>query len=227
MILRNSATRSKKPSIKNAKRLLRTRVFLILLPLILSTGCEKIKSTFDIVLDMVGKTKTQLEEKRASLQDSTGKKSTSSLGGTVGEDATSGDSNEQKKVAFYYNPVGKRDPFRSYISIMKEKNTPKNRRQRQLEDTETYELDQYKLTGLVSGTTHPRAMVEDPTGEGHILQIGSRIGKNGGRITRITNVAIIVIEEFRAPTGERVRVPITVKLPQSDMIDPKLTSSMK
>ena len=176
---------------------------------------------------MVGKTKSQLEEKRASLQGADGTKATSSLGKRAGEATTSDESDQKKKVAFYYNPVGKRDPFRSYISIMQEKNTPKSRRQRQLEDTETYELDQYKLTGLVSGTTHPRAMVEDPTGEGHILQIGSRIGKNGGRVTRITNLAIIVIEEFRAPTGERVRVPITVKLPQSDMIDPKLTSSMK
>lgn len=112
---------------------------------------------------------------------------------------------------FVYNPVGKRDPFRSYLSVMKEEGEPKQ--ERKLEQTEKFELDQYKLVALISGTSQPRAMVEDPNRDGHIIRIGSRLGKNGGRITRISNSSIVVVEEFRAPTGERIRVPITVKLP--------------
>ena len=112
---------------------------------------------------------------------------------------------------FVYNPVGKRDPFRSYLSVMKEEGAPKQ--ERKLEKTEKFELDQYKLVALISGTSQPRAMVEDPNRDGHIIRIGSRLGKNGGRITRISNNSIVVVEEFRAPTGERIRVPITVKLP--------------
>tara|TARA_Y100001968_G_C19066972_1_gene576466 strand:+ start:119 stop:664 length:546 start_codon:yes stop_codon:yes gene_type:complete len=113
---------------------------------------------------------------------------------------------------FSYNPVGKRDPFRSYLSVVEEEGNQKS--ERLLEKTEAFELDQYKLVALISGTSQPRAMVEDPKNEGHIVRIGSRLGKNGGRITRISNNSIVVVEEFRAPTGERIRVPITVKLPK-------------
>ena len=60
-------------------------------------------------------------------------------------------------------------------------------------------------------------MVEDPTGTGHTLRIGSRLGKNGGRVTRITSLGIVVTEEFRAPTGERVRVPIQIPLPKPEL----------
>ncbi len=132
-------------------------------------------------------------------------------------DKDKADETNKTKVAshqFVYNPVGKRDPFRSYLSVIKEEGEPK--RGRQLEQTEKFELDQYKLVALISGTSQPRAMVEDPKNEGHIIRIGSRLGKNGGRITRISNKSIVVVEEFRAPTGERIRVPITVKLPQEE-----------
>jgi type IV pilus assembly protein PilP len=115
------------------------------------------------------------------------------------------------KVEYAYSPVGKRDPFRSYIADMRE--LAKHDDDRRPESTEKFELDQYRLTGIISGTSQPQAMVEDPEGIGHVLRIGSRLGKNGGRITRIGVSEIVITEEFRAPTGERVRVPITLRLP--------------
>jgi len=48
------------------------------------------------------------------------------------------------------------------------------------------------------------------------VHVGTRLGKNGGRVTRIATNEIVVTEEFRAPTGERIRVPITVRLPRSE-----------
>ncbi|MFC1610149.1 pilus assembly protein PilP [Myxococcota bacterium] len=113
-----------------------------------------------------------------------------------------------------YSPVGKRDPFRSYLADM---GRSKGKKEKNPEDTEMFELDQYRLTGLVTGTAQPKAMVEDPDGKGHVLRIGSRLGKNGGRITRIAVDGIVVTEEFRAPTGERIRVPIEIKLPQPEV----------
>ena len=41
-------------------------------------------------------------------------------------------------------------------------------------------------------------MVEDPDGEGHVLKMGSKLGKNGGRVTRISSKGIRVIEEFQS-----------------------------
>jgi type IV pilus assembly protein PilP len=115
-----------------------------------------------------------------------------------------------------YNPVGKRDPFRSYLAELKAQQS-QGGPERKLEETEKFELDQYQLRGLITGTAQPSAMVEDPTGKGHVLHVGAKLGKRGGRVTRITSTGIIITEEIRAPTGERIRVPITIALPQPDL----------
>lgn len=114
-----------------------------------------------------------------------------------------------------YSPIGKRDPFQSYLAELR--NTDMTRVDRAREATEEYELDQYKLSGVVTGTSQPRALVEDPGGKGHVVRIGTRLGKNSGVVTRITSSGIVVTEEFRAPTGEKVRVPMTIKLPQPEL----------
>ncbi len=116
---------------------------------------------------------------------------------------------------FSYSPVGKRDPFRSYLADLAD--AEEQTVQRPVQATERFELDQYRLTGLVTGTSQPKALVEDPEGVGHTVRIGSYIGKNGGVITRITSDGFVVTEEFRAPTGELVKVPITVKLPKPEI----------
>ncbi|MBC7793571.1 MAG: pilus assembly protein PilP, partial [Clostridia bacterium] len=107
---------------------------------------------------------------------------------------------EQPDNAYSYSPIGKRDPFRSYIADLRE--TARGDDERRPETTEKYELDQYRLTGLVTGTSQQQVMVEDPDNMGYVLRVGARIGKNGGRITRIATDQMIVTEEFRAPTGE-------------------------
>ena len=124
---------------------------------------------------------------------------------------------QQQEAApqFSYSPVGKRDPFYSYLAEVQASAASQTERKR--EATETFELDQYRLTGLVTGTAQPRAMVEDPEGKGHVISINSRLGKRGGIVTRISNEGIIVTEEFRTPTGDKVRVPITIKLPQPEL----------
>lgn len=121
----------------------------------------------------------------------------------------------KKKVAevelFAYSPVGKRDPFRSYLADLKETEKTSTR---PVHATERFELDQYRLTGIIHGTSQPKAMVEDPEGVGHTLRVGSRIGRNGGRVTRISAKGIIVMEEFVDPIGKRMRVTTTLKLPE-------------
>jgi type IV pilus assembly protein PilP len=122
---------------------------------------------------------------------------------------------KEKKVAFSYSPVGKRDPFKSYIAMMLQ--DPNREKKRPKSPTEEYEIGQYQLTGLLSGTSQPRAVLQDPSGKGHIVKIGTRLGRNGGRITRISSNEIMVVEEFRAPTGERKRVPIKIELPKREI----------
>ena len=122
---------------------------------------------------------------------------------------------DAKNAVFSYSPIGKRDPFKSYISVLVK--DPDGAKNKEISPTEEYELDQYQLTGLLSGTSQPRALVSDPKGAGHVIKIGTRLGRNGGRVTRISNNTVEVIEEFRAPTGERIRVPITIELPREEI----------
>ncbi|MEO1173152.1 MAG: pilus assembly protein PilP [Myxococcota bacterium] len=121
----------------------------------------------------------------------------------------------ESALEFSYSPVGKRDPFRSYLADLSEAQAQTI--SRPVQATERFELDQYRLTGLITGTSQPKALVEDPEGVGHTVRIGSYIGKNGGVVRRITANGFVVTEEFRAPTGELVKVPITVKLPRAEI----------
>ena len=122
----------------------------------------------------------------------------------------------KSEETYTYSSIGKRDPFRSYLDVLKQKGAAPETGRRK-EETEKYELDQYKLTGLITGSSQPQALVEDPQGRGHVLRIGARLGKNGGRLTRIISTEITVVEEYRDPKGKLVRVPITIKLPKAEI----------
>ncbi len=125
--------------------------------------------------------------------------------------ATTAQSNAPK-AAFSYSPVGKRDPFRSYLFDI-ERREIDVQRSRPREVTEKYELEQYHFMGVVTDTTHPKAMVEDPSGSGHVVRLGSRLGKNGGRVARIDAKQLVVVEDAVDATGKSVRVHVVKHLP--------------
>jgi type IV pilus assembly protein PilP len=135
---------------------------------------------------------------------------------TIQKRAAAAAQNAQEGPQFSYSPVGIRDPFLSYLAELQASNAELVR-QRKKEPTETYELDQYHLTGLVTGTAQPYAMVEDPEGRGHVIRIGARLGKRGGVVTRINSEGIVVTEDIITPTGEKVRFPTKIDLPQPEL----------
>lgn len=130
--------------------------------------------------------------------------------------------NDQKSpvasAPFSYTSVGKRDPFRSYLIDLANENKARNFG-RKLEETESFELDQYHLGGLITGISQPKAMLEDPTGHGYVIHVGSRVGKNGGIVTQIDTQGVLVIEETHDPLGKVIRLPIRIRLPQTDYED--------
>ena len=113
------------------------------------------------------------------------------------------------KAEYSYNPIGKRDPFRSFTSI--EVVRPDSIVASELQ---SWELDQLNLVAILWGTDAPVAMVEDPKGKGHVIRHGDLIGKKWGTVTQIRSDEVIVTEEFRDPIENR---PITneysMKLP--------------
>jgi type IV pilus assembly protein PilP len=113
---------------------------------------------------------------------------------------------------YVYNPIGKRDPFRSFLSAggrVKDE-TPRTPLQR-------YEIDEYRLVGIIWGIDRPRALVEDPERIGHVMEIGTYIGKNWGKVTQITSTDVVVTEEYQTIDGELVVNPIRMTMP----VDPR------
>lgn len=154
------------------------------------------------------------EEADNTTASNTGADAPKSPAKAAGTDPLSGIENQE--AVYHYSGVGKRDPFHSYLSDLKQlQSLPST--QRRTEDTERYELSQYRLTALITGTSQPKAMVEDPEQRGHVLRIGSRVGRNSGRVTRITAKGMTIVEDYRDATGKRVQVSINVDLPNTEV----------
>ena len=66
-----------------------------------------------------------------------------------------------------------------------------------------FEIDQLKLVAVIFGVAQPKAMVEAPDGKGYIVQLGTLVGKNFGRVARISHNEVVVTEEFRDGKGAK------------------------
>ena len=117
---------------------------------------------------------------------------------------------EEEPVDDYsYVSIGKRDPFRSFIAS--EVVVPTGG---QVGPLQIHEIDQYELRGVIWNIGEPRAMVEDPEGVGHVVELGTLIGKNWGKVTQIKPNALIITEEYRDPIeNELIINEVTMRLP--------------
>lgn len=117
----------------------------------------------------------------------------------------------EAQEGYVYNPIGKRDPFRSFLASgpKDDDDTPRTPLQR-------FDLDQYQLVGVIWGIDRPRALVQDPEHTGHVVEIGTYIGKNWGKVTQITSSGVVVTEEYQTIDGELVVNEIPMKLASTD-----------
>ncbi len=85
-----------------------------------------------------------------------------------------------------------RDPFYSYLAEFQRKAEGPATEDVRRSPTEMYDVGQYRLIGVISGTPVPKAMVVDPTGFGHVIRPGDRIGKQGGRVAAIYSNEVVI-----------------------------------
>ena len=111
--------------------------------------------------------------------------------------------------AYVYNPVGKRDPFRSpeaepatQAAINASCNEPLCR----------FDVDQLTLVAVVSGDANPLAMVQDPAGRGYFVRRNTRVGRQGGKVTQIMSDAVVITEYFTTPDGKTTANPVTLAI---------------
>ena len=110
----------------------------------------------------------------------------------------------------FYDAGNRRDPFRpprtSASTVTGEARTP----------LERYELGQLRLVAIIFDTKDPRAVVEDDSGLGYIVKVGTRIGPNGGSVRGIERGRMIVREEYVDFYGEHHPNDVTMELKVSE-----------
>ncbi len=112
---------------------------------------------------------------------------------------------------FVYSSVGKRDPFRSYLSEISRETgfvtrctTPLGR----------FGIEQLKLVAVITGLEDPVAMVEAPTGVGYSLRRGACIGRNGGTVAAVRSGEVVVTEWVIRADGTRDPTQTVLQLPK-------------
>lgn len=117
-------------------------------------------------------------------------------------DAGDGTSKEQ----WFYNPAGKRDPFASFMARQSSSQISADAPPLQRWDT-----DKFGLTGVIWSVDVPRALLIDPEGIGHVVRLGTYVGRNWGKVTAISEDGIVVTEEYRTIDGELVVNPVSIR----------------
>lgn len=119
---------------------------------------------------------------------------------------------------YTYDPKGKPDPFKPLVVEKVEaapKAGPKYSRQAVMEAAtplEGMDLAQLKLVAVIWNIADPKGMVEDATGKGYILSIGTPVGKNRGKVTQITSAGVVVTERYETSSGKFKSREVALKL---------------
>jgi len=101
-----------------------------------------------------------------------------------------------------YDPRGKRDPFVSFIKVEERKRAGIDTAS--LPPLQRYDLGELKFVGVIWTKKGARGLVEDAEGKGYSVTVGTRIGRSGGVVSRITGKEILVREEFVGNRGETI-----------------------
>ncbi len=116
---------------------------------------------------------------------------------------------------YVYISVGKRDPFMSIYevsNIKTENQTGGESKPTILSPLQRYDVQQFRITGIIWGTAAPMANVVDPSSHSHVVKPGSLIGRNWGKVTKIKKDSIIVSEVIGGPEGRKINHEIELRM---------------
>lgn len=116
----------------------------------------------------------------------------------------------QAAPTYVYNPIGKRDPFRSPEAEPAAQAALANTAC--TEPLCRFDIDQLTLVAVVSGDANPLAMVQDPAGRGYFVRRNTRVGRQGGKVTQIMSDAVVITEYFTTPDGKTTANPVTLAI---------------
>jgi type IV pilus assembly protein PilP len=177
------------------------------LSLIALVGFGLVFSSLGCKDDTRGKKEPVVTKKIASKPKASSKKAavaaakTGPAGKTAPAAKSSPAADPAQQVRLPYDPTGKLDPFKP---LFKEEPKPKisaaarpKKPERPRTPLEKLDLGQLRLTAVIFSEVRPRAMVEEDSGKGYVVEIGTPIGLERGQVTDIKRDRI-VIEHLKA-----------------------------
>ncbi|MFP3869653.1 MAG: pilus assembly protein PilP [Syntrophobacteria bacterium] len=112
------------------------------------------------------------------------------------------------ETGWKYDPKGKPNPFKPFIAARKAATSAPSPRERvgPLTPLEKMSLSEIQkgLKAIVWGKMGTKALVEDGTGKGYVIEEGSYVGQNEGIVKKIFEDKIIVEEYVRRPLDNRL-----------------------
>ncbi len=105
----------------------------------------------------------------------------------------------EKEEKPQYAVTGTRDPFQPYVSAI-EADLQKKEDQKSLDPLQRLTLSQVELVGIIMGA-QKKALIQDGTKRGYILQEGTLIGENSGIVTNISANAVVIKQHFKDYMG--------------------------
>ena len=156
----------------------------------------RIRKSVTVVLALVVLAACGEDEEEAAPAAPTAAPTADEAGAAAPAEAT-----PQEELSYTYNALNRRDPFKTYFDELSQNEQSD---QSNLTELQKIDLDKLKLVAVVVGTATPMAMVEDNSGRGHTVKIGTLIGKRLGQVKHIRRGEIVVQEEFRDFTGKRI-----------------------
>ena len=118
----------------------------------------------------------------------------------------------------HYDARGKIDPFKALIQSKPEvsASVKAQKPKRILTPLEKIDLSQIKLVAVIEMKGKTIAMVEESSGKGYEVGVGTYIGRNEGRVAEITSSSIIVRELIRDFQGRMKEREQEIKLNKLD-----------
>lgn len=122
---------------------------------------------------------------------------------------------------YSYNPV-KRDPFRTPDGSRVPGGSADGAVVACNDPLCAYDVEQLTLVAVVTGDANPIAMVEDPSGKGHIIRRSTRVGRQGGKVTQILRDQLTVTAYVTGPDGQTRAFPQSLRLKADQAAMPTL-----
>lgn len=119
---------------------------------------------------------------------------------------------DEEETLYFYDPTNKVDPFKSFIAV-REELEEKEAREKPRTYLETLDISQLTISAIIVTSGGNWALVRDSKGDGHVIRVGTPMGKKGGKVTEILEKKVVVREHYKDIRGRKIVRDRIIRLP--------------